>query len=141
MKIKQIRNQLMSIFWGSVSLAVLLVLCFETGLLTKGVWQENASLEVMMRMIMELSSLALAPTALRLFKFSRVHDDLHRRQEAALGGWGTCRLLMLTLPMVLNTLLYYMFMQSTYGYLAIMLLLCLPFVYPTTGRCMADIED
>ncbi|MBQ8656764.1 MAG: hypothetical protein IJ527_06950 [Prevotella sp.] len=137
---KTTRNILMGLLWGCVLLAVLLVVCFETGLLPKGTWQNYVELEVMLRLMMELA-LGFVPLALYLFKFEFVHKDLLRRKESALRLWGTCRLLMLMLPMVLNTLLYYMFMQSTYGYLAIMMLLCLPFVYPTTGRCMADVEE
>ena len=63
------------------------------------------------------------------------------RQEPALKKWGILRLLLLEVPMFLNTLLYYMFMQTTYGYLAIIAALSLPFVYPTLGRCMDEVEE
>ncbi len=131
----------MSLFWGSIVLAVLLAVLFETGLLPKAVWQDYASQEVMTRMIMELVTLAMIPLSLYLFKFGHVHAGLLKRKEKALNLWGVLRLLMLLVPMIVNTLLYYMFMQTTYGYMAIILLICLPFVYPSLGRCKADTEE
>ena len=138
---KKTRNILMSLFWGCIVLAVLLAVLFETELLPKAVWQEYASQEVMTRMIMELVTLAMIPLSLYLFKFGHVHADLLKRKEKALNLWGVLRLLMLLVPMIVNTLLYYMFMQTTYGYMAIILLICLPFVYPSLGRCKADTEE
>lgn len=138
---KKTRNILMSLFWGSIVLAVLLAVLFETGLLPKAVWQDYASQEVMTLMIMELVTLAMIPLSLYLFKFGHVHADLLKRKEKALNLWGVLRLLMLLVPMIVNTLLYYMFMQTTYGYMAIILLICLPFVYPSLGRCKADTEE
>ena len=90
---------------------------------------------------MEVVALVCIWLSLRLFTFRRIRQDLVTRKEVALQKWGTVRLLMLLLPMLLNTILYYVFMQTTYGYLAIIALLCLPFVYPTMGRCMGDVED
>ena len=55
--------------------------------------------------------------------------------------WGMLRLLVLEVPMVVNTYLYYMFMNPTFGYLAIILLLCLPFVMPTVGRCIDETTE
>jgi hypothetical protein len=55
--------------------------------------------------------------------------------------WGTIRLLILQVPMLADTLLYYMYMNTTFGYLAIMLLLCLPFVFPSLNRCLAETSE
>ena len=54
--------------------------------------------------------------------------------------WGLIRLLILEVPMVADTLLYYIYMYTTFGYLAIILLLCLPFVFPTLSRCLDETE-
>ena len=48
---------------------------------------------------------------------------------------GMTRLIILEAPMVINTLLYYIYMNTTFGYLGIILLLCLPFVFPSLSRC------
>ena len=43
--------------------------------------------------------------------------------------------------MPLNTVLYYLFMNTTFGYMAIILAICLPFVYPSEARCEAETES
>ena len=55
--------------------------------------------------------------------------------------WGMLRLLILEVPMVIDTLLYYIYMNTTFGYLAIILLLCLPFVFPSLNRCLAETSE
>ena len=91
--------------------------------------------------IMELASLAAAFFGLRLFKFGKIHQELVSRKEPAMLKWGILRLLILEVPMVVNTYLYYIYMNATFGYLAIILLLCLPFVLPTLQRCMAETTE
>jgi hypothetical protein len=50
------------------------------------------------------------------------------------------RLLMLLVPLWADTLLYYLYMNTTFGYLGIILALCLPFVYPSMNRCETETE-
>ena len=76
--------------------------------------------------------------ALRLFRFSAVARQL--TTTYALLRWGTLRLLMLCVPMVANTLLYYLYMNVAFGYMGIILLLCLAFVLPTKARCDAEVK-
>jgi hypothetical protein len=97
--------------------------------------------EFVMTAVMELVTLGTVFLALRLFKFNKVHDDLATRKYAALKKWGLLRLLMLGLPMMYNTYLYYMFMNTTFGYMAIIQMLCMPFVFPSKSRCEAEIEE
>ena len=49
--------------------------------------------------------------------------------------------MLLLAPMVANTYLYYLYMNTTFGYMAIIGLLCTPFVFPTMSRCEAEVED
>lgn len=138
---KQIRNILASIFWGLLGLSVLVAVLFECEVLPMATWSEHLSAEFLCRCVMEVVALGGIYLSLRLFKFQRVHHDLVTRKEPALKKWGMLRLLLLEVPMLLNTLLYYMYMQTTYGYLAIIAALSLPFVYPTLGRCMDEVEE
>ena len=42
---------------------------------------------------------------------------------------------------MVNTFLYYAFeLESTYGYLAVVVLLCMPFIVPTKSRCEAEVQ-
>ena len=90
--------------------------------------------------VMELATLGSAFLALRLFKFEKIHRELTTGKAAALRNWGVIRLLILLLPLWADTLLYYLYMNTTFGYLGIILALCLPFVYPSMSRCEAETE-
>jgi hypothetical protein len=90
---------------------------------------------------MEILTLASIPLALRLFKFRKIHAELLEYKAPALQKWGIVRLTLLLSPMLINTILYYMYMNTAFGYLAIILVLCLPFVYPTMSRCLAETES
>jgi len=79
--------------------------------------------------------------ALKLFRFRKVHNDLITRKAPALRCWGLVRLGLLAILLVANTLLYYIYMNTAFGYMALIILVCLPFVYPSMGRCVAETEE
>lgn len=139
MKMKKTRQLLLLLFWGVLVLAVGLVVIFETDTLPCGIMADSKQTEFLLTALMELLTLADIYLALRLFKFDKVHHDLTTRQVPALRQWGVIRLLLLLVPMLVNTLLYYIYMNTTFGYMAIILALCLPFVYPSEGRCRSEI--
>lgn len=92
--------------------------------------------------IVILSTLAIIPLSLRLFRFSRVRRDLRELGLPALLGWARLRMMMLGGLLILNTLLYYLLgYETSYGYLALILLLTMPFVYPTKIRCLTEMES
>lgn len=130
---------LIYIFFVAVTLIVIVL--YETDVLESGILAEDKQSEFILTFLMELVSLGAAFLGLRLFKFKTVHDDLVTRQEPAMMKWGTIRLLILEVPMLADTLLYYIYMNTTFGYLAIILLLCLPFVFPSLGRCLGEVES
>ena len=70
----------------------------------------------------------------------KIHQELTTGKAAALRSWGMIRLLMLLVPLWADTLLYYLYMNTTFGYLGIILALCLPFVYPSMNRCETETE-
>lgn len=120
-------------------MAFLIVLLFETGVLEQGTATGSSQQEFVITVFMELLTLLQIWLALRLFKFRMVHDDLMARKETALRKWGVLRLELLLLPMVANALFYELFMNTTFGYLAIIQLICLPFVYPSLARCESEV--
>ena len=48
--------------------------------------------------------------------------------------------MMIGLPMVANTWLYYQFMNVAFGYMAIIGLLSLCFIYPSHARCNQEVS-
>ena len=118
-----------------------IIVLYESGVLESGVLVDSKQTEFLAMTGMELTSLTGAFLGLRLFKFQKIHDALVTLKEPALLKWGMLRLLILEVPMVSNTYLYYMYMNTTFGYLAIILLLCLPFVFPSLSRCIAETTE
>ena len=131
----------MILFITSIVLPLAMVVLFETGIIATGIMAGETQSEFLLTSTMELVTLAFAFLSLRLFKFAYIHADLVNRQEKALLKWGYLRLLLIQAPLVINTLLYYLYMNPTFGYLAIILALCLPFVYPSMDRCMAEVSE
>lgn len=138
---KETRNQLMAVMVFAVLVAIGAVVLYETGIMESGLFEEHKNSEFILTALMELITLGGVFIALRLFKFQKVHQDLITNKEHALFRWGILRLALLLIPMVANTYFYYMFMNTTFGYMAIIQLLCLPFVLPTMSRCQAEVES
>ena len=128
----------MAFYIAQIALALVIIVLFETDVLPVGVKADDKQSDFVMVALMEIISLGAAFLGLRLFKFKPIHDDLVSRPETAMWKWGMSRLLILEVPMVIDTLLYYIYMNTTFGYLGIMLLLCLPFVVPTLNRCLDE---
>ena len=131
----------MTLFAAGILLALLLVVLYETDILEPGSMVGRTQEEFVTMTMMELLSLAGAFLGLRMFKFGMIHQALVTQKAPALRRFGVLRLVILETLMVTNTLFYYMYMKPTFGYLAIILALCLPFVVPTMGRCEAETTE
>ena len=138
---KKINKQLTFVYILLAAIALAIVALYEFGVLESGVLADSKQTEFVALTVMELTSLAAAFIGLRLFKFRMIHNELVTNSEPAMLKWGLLRLLILEVPMVVNTYLYYIYMNTTFGYLAIILLLCLPFVMPTESRCLAETSE
>ena len=138
---KAVSKQLLVFYTAHVLMALVIIVLFETDVLPAGVKADDKQSEFVLTALMEIVSLGAAFMGLRLFKFKAIHNDLVSRKETAMWKWGMTRLLILEAPMVINTLLYYIYMNTTFGYMGIMLLLCLPFVFPSLSRCLAETSE
>lgn len=138
----KVKTTLTVLLWTFIALALAVVVLFESGTLEFGYYAASSEqAEFLLTTLMELLTLAVIPLALRLFKFKMVHDELLQRQFAGLMKWGLLRLLMLLVPLLVNTILYYMYASVAFGYMAIILVIVLPFVYPSMDRCIAETTD
>lgn len=132
----------MGVLLAGIALSVLLVLLYETNVLEAGALAGSANMEFLVLSAMEILVLAMIPLALRLFKFSAIRRQLTATPEPALKKWGIVRLLMFLVPMVACTWMYYLFfMKAAFGYLTIILLICLGFVVPTMDKCNAETKE
>lgn len=141
---KKTRNILMIVYWLQLLAAAILYVCgdyleFDMAVLAS---KEEPPVNYYVQMVMILLTLGLVPLALRLFKFNSIHASLTARPAQALLKWGGVRLLILGLLLFVNTLLYYIYgFEPTYGYLAVMVMLTMPFVLPTMERCKTETEE
>ena len=138
---KKVSKTLMLIYVLLIAITLAIVALYELNVLESGVLADSKQTEFVAMTAMELTTLCAAFLGLRLFQFPNIHSDLVTNEEPAMLKWGILRLLILEVPMVVNTYLYYMYMNTTFGYLAIILLLCLPFVFPSLNRCIAETTE
>lgn len=140
---KKTHNLLMTIFSGSLLLAAILYILGEFLHVDMGIFAEATRQQrFVCSTVMILLTISLLPLSLRLFKFKRISNDLQQRKAPALARWGTLRLSIMGALLVVNTFLYYAFeLEASYGYLAVVTLLCMPFVIPTMNRCKEEVEE
>ena len=121
---------LRTVLIANVGVAVVIAALYELDILPSGMLAGRPQDEFLSTISMELITIVFIPVALRLFKTKDVEKRLEEGNIKAFRKWGLVRILMITVPLVLNTLLYYSFMNTTFGYMALILLICLPFIYP-----------
>lgn len=139
---RRTRDILMIELWVSVFLTLLIVLLNETGILLPGALFDDTSTQLMAGIIMVLVVLDFIPTSLYMFKIPYVHQQLTGDESMTskrLLFWGTIRMMMLCVPMVVSMFLYYLFGKNVrFFYLSLICALCLIMVYPTLGRCLSE---
>ena len=141
MNIKQVQRILMTNFFFMVIVALLLVALYETEILEPTDMASDATLMFGILTMMELITIIVIPLALKMFSLKAVRRKLVLRKGDALLPWGTARINMLCLPMLINTFMYYQTMSPAFGYMAIILVLCLFFAYPSIGRCIEETSE
>lgn len=131
---KKTVNILRTLFIASVGIAVVVAALYELDILPSGVLADRPQDEFLCTIAMELVTIVFIPIALRLFKTKDVDRRLDEGDIRTFKTWSIVRILMITVPLLMNTLLYYIFMNTTFGYMALILLICLPFIYPATRK-------
>lgn len=131
---KKTVNILRTLFIASVGIAVVVAALYELDILPSGVLADRPQDEFLCTIAMELVTIVFIPIALRLFKTKDVEKRLDEGDIRTFKTWSIVRILMITVPLLMNTLLYYLFMNTTFGYMALILLICLPFIYPATRK-------
>ncbi len=128
-------------FLVMVGICLLIVVFYETEVLLPFEEFGNPQLVFFLQVFMEFVSIMVMPIALKLFSISSVRRRLLDNKGSALINWGTARIQMLCVPMTIDTFMYYQTMWPGFGYLGIILLLCLFFVYPSMGRCIDETTE
>lgn len=139
--LKIAQRYLMLNFVLMIALCLLIVVLYECEILVSSDLSNNTQLVFFLQIVMEFASIIVIPVALKLFAFKPVRRRLLETKGTALLRWGTTRIQLLCVPMLVDTLLYYQTMWAGFGYLGIILLLCLFFVYPSMGRCIDETSE
>jgi len=121
---------LRAILLFNIAFPVLFAVLFELDILPSGTLTGMPETEFLVTIVMELLTIVTVPTALRLFKAKNVEQRLEEGDEEQFKKWSLVRIFMITETLLANTLLYYLFMNTTFGYMALILLICVPFIYP-----------
>lgn len=123
-------------FWVMIIIPVIVAILYETDVLLAGdlAVAGNESAEFIATIVMELLTLVSIPSALRLFKMAGKKIC----NEVSLMRFSLIRLAILLGPLWGNALLYYLFMNATFGYMAIITLIAMAFVYPAKQQFQND---
>lgn len=137
---ERVRKILLLEFWLPIVVSLVVIVLFENEILIPGAYADNKIADYYVAIAMELVTICLIPLSLRLFKFKKVKAAIKAGSYNGLLHWGALRLAMLVVPMVANAILYYLFMNVAFGYMGIIGLLCLVFVYPSKTRCNTELQ-
>lgn len=139
---KQTKNILTILFWSLLSISAIIVLLFETDIMESGILAaKEGNAEFIITVVFELVTLAVVPLSLKMFQFKFIKKSLITGRENALAKWGMIRIAMLLFLLLLNVILYYLFMNMSFAYMALIALICLPFIYPSMDRCVSEVEE
>ena len=128
-------------FYSIVVTAILLVLLFENNVFSTGLYADNKPADFLFTTILEVLTICCIPLALRLIKDKTMKKyDVPRRMQIYRRK-AMLRLLLLGCPLLVNTFLYYLFMNVAFGYMAIILFLACFFVFPSQERCEKEYND
>ncbi len=134
-------TKLKILFFAPIILSALFALGCETDIIESGcgITAEDNMGEVISLYMMEIVTLCAIPLALRLFKFGAIARKVKSSRQWFM-RLATVRITMLTVPLLIDTMLYYHYMAPTYAYMAVMILLAMAFVYPSESRCKNETE-
>ncbi len=128
------RKKALAVYSGTVGASLLTAVLFESGASEDGWLAVERQTEFVAATLMVLVTMGCIPLSLRLKHLKRAVRVMRRcglRSEFSLFA---VRILLLGVPMLADTLLYYAFVSPRFGYMAIILLLCLLSLYPSADK-------
>lgn len=116
------------IFFMAVAI-IIAVLC-ENDIIHNGIFAGSRQAEFISLSIMELVTITSIPVSMKLPNIKKVKESIKTNPYKNIIRWGTLRLCLIGIPLIANTILYYSYMHVAFGYMAIIGLICLAFIYP-----------
>lgn len=125
------------------ALPLLLVVLYETGIMTEGGYAGDTRMEYILQTIGILLTIGLIPLSLRLFSLSLVKYVKQLSLPEALKSylrWSEIRIGLLLVPILVNLSFYYLTMNTTGLLCAAMALIASLFCVPTHKRLLDELD-
>lgn len=141
--IKQLLKRLKIEFVAVWCLVLLLVVCYEAGIFTEGVFVGDARMDYILTTIGILLTIVMIPLSLRLFNLNLVKCISKLSTFEALKSyrrWSEVRLALLLVAALLNMSIYYLTLNTTGLFCSLMALLATFFCIPTKERLLKELD-
>lgn len=142
-KIKQLLQCLQVEYLWVWILPLLLVILYETGVMTEGMYAGDVRMDYILQSVGILLAVGLIPLSLRLFSLSLVKNVKQLSLPEALKSyrrWSEIRIGMLLVPVLVNLSFYYLTMNNTGVLCAMMALIASLFCIPTRKRMLDELD-
>lgn len=141
--IKQLLKRLKIEFVAVWCLVLLLVVCYEVGLFTEGIFVGDVRMDYILTTIGILLTIVMIPLSLRLFNLNLVKRISKLSTFEALKSyrrWSEVRLSLLLVAALLNMSIYYLTLNTTGLFCSLMALLATLFCIPTKERLLKELD-
>lgn len=139
LNLQKVYKTTLFVWWYTAFLAIG-VFVLVSFLFNDMIFIEDPQLDFIFLTAMELITLCVIPFALRLFKFKWVKKQIKNQGIKGLADLKLTQIVMLSSPMLLNAIIYLMNRQVAHFYLAVILFLCMFFIYPSQERLNNELE-
>jgi hypothetical protein len=139
LNLQKVYKTTLFVWWYTAILAIG-VFVLVSFLFNDMIFIEDPQLDFIFLTAMELITLCVIPFALRLFKFKWVKKRIKKQGIKGLADLKASQIVMLSGPMLLNAIIYLMNRQVAHFYLAVILFLCMFFIYPSQERLNNELE-
>ena len=140
---KDIIKTLRTIFWIDIVLSLLIFGVVEFVLLdlTGGMLVGHVQLEFLWQSFSILLTLGGIYGALRMFKLKSIEARIVAYPSICYPTWSIWRLVVLTFVLDNNIMSYWLFANGSFAWLATIVLLTFPFIYPTEERFLYETKS
>ena len=142
-QINQLLKVLKSTYFILWVLPIILCLLYETGVFTEGIYANDARMEYLLQTVCILLTVCLIPFSLRLFNLNLVKRIKELPLVEALKSyrrWSEVRMLLLCVPVLLNTSFFYLTQNTTGIFCAAMALIASLFCVPSESRIKNELD-
>lgn len=135
-ELKKILFRLRMEYMAVWAVAILLVVLFEFECLLPGLFAGEERAVYLAQTISILITLGCIPLALKLFSLKYVERRLREGGSnlTVYRGWCEVRIALLAFPLIINLLLYYLIMEVSSAYCALIVVLAMLFCWPSESR-------